>query len=869
MKGKPTGFWGKLQRKIDAGDVADWHPLTDHCVDVGACASVLLEQSTWRKRLARFAGLEDLDEVTCSRLAVFATLHDLGKFNIGFQAKGRPELGTTAGHVKEAVAAICSNKLGSLAELAPWGDGSFGLLVSAVCHHGRPYPAGRTGSFETILWNPKLDLDPVVGVADLIKRSRVWFPNAFADDRIQLPCTPEFEHAFAGLVMLADWIGSDDSIFPYSAEGDDDRLSLSLKSARDFVHESWLAITKPRRSERSEEDAFSRIVPGFNPRPVQEGILGLPIGEGPSVTVIESETGSGKTEAALAHFIRLFSKGVVDGMYFALPTRTAATEIHARIRVAIDAAFENGPPVVQAVPGYLKVDDLTGQKLPGFRVLWPDDEKQRHRHRMWAGESPKRYIAGCIVVGTIDQVLLSALRVGHAHLRATTLLRQLLVIDEVHASDAYMTTVLQEVLARHSAAGGHALLMSATLGAESRARLLTAGRPTVLPNLREACIAPYPLISHSFTSEERIAVRHSDSRRLVGLSIRPWLSDIDSVAQECLHAARGGAKVLLIKNTVADCIRTQNRLEIAAVQSSCTELLFSCHSNYAPHHSRFSRQDRLALDASLLRSFGKERRAGGLVVAATQTVQQSLDIDADFLVTDICPMDVLLQRLGRLHRHRRERPTGFENPRCLVVVPSNRDLSVLINDQGKPRHHHGLGSVYDDLRILEATWRQLERLEELHLPEMARQLVEGSLHTESLAAICRELGARWSSHADYMLGTIRGESRQADLNLVDWASPYSETAFPDGERIGTRLGEDDRRLRFKPEIATPFGNRASELVIPGRWSDGAGDSEEYASQVINDGKHTRFCFGDRAFVYDRLGLRPHEDEIAEGLVNDN
>ncbi|MDB4914145.1 MAG: CRISPR-associated helicase/endonuclease Cas3, partial [Gemmatimonadetes bacterium] len=190
----------------------------------------------------------------------------------------------------------------------------------------------------------------------------------------------------------------------------------------------------------------------------------LPRDEESSITILESETGSGKTEAALARFVTLFSAGKVDGLYFALPTRTAATQMHKRVFDATAMAFTEPPPVILAVPGYLRVDDTEGRRheLARFDVLWPDAE--RFRYRGWAAEGPKRYLAGCIVVGTVDQVLLSSLRVGHAHMRATSLMRMLLVVDEVHASDAYMTRILEDVLARHRRAGGHALLLSATLG---------------------------------------------------------------------------------------------------------------------------------------------------------------------------------------------------------------------------------------------------------------------------------------------------------------------------------------------------------------------------------------------------------------------
>ena len=139
----------------------------------------------------------------------------------------------------------------------------------------------------------------------------------------------------------------------------------------------------------------------------------------------------------------------------------------ARVVDAARRAFTPGqaPPVVLAVPGYLQVDSMKGHRLSRFEVLWDDDDPQHAHERAWTAENSKRYLAGAIVVGTVDQVLISALQVKHANLRAAGLARQLLVVDEVHASDAYMTALLRLVLDFHRQAGGHAFLMSATLGA--------------------------------------------------------------------------------------------------------------------------------------------------------------------------------------------------------------------------------------------------------------------------------------------------------------------------------------------------------------------------------------------------------------------
>jgi len=434
--------------------------------------------------------------------------------------------------------------------------------------------------------------------------------------------------------------------------------------------------------------------------------------------------------------------------------------------------------------GYLSVDDHTGSVLAPFEVLWNDDDADRYRYRGWAAERPKRYLAGAVAVGTIDQVLLSALMVGHAHMRATALLRHLLVIDEVHASDAYMTRTTESVLAHHVAAGGHALLMSATLGAAAKNRLsrLTGERP-VIPPLGDAIRAPYPAIVHREPDQKELRVAlPTPDRPSASASTCCQRSIVPAaIAGKALHAATNGARVLVIRNTVRDCVATQQAVEDLATESCSGALLFRCATIPAPHHARYARSDRQLLDAAVEASFGKDSPPTGCVAVATQTVQQSLDLDADLMVTDLCPSDVLLQRIGRLFRHTRKRPAGFEEARVIVLVPSERDLEWLIGRDGTAHGDHGFGTVYDDLRVLEATWRQLEKTSVIEVPAMCRRLVEMATHPEALARIVHDLGGAWNLHARKQEAIRLSHGRLADLGLIDRGVPFDQVRFPSGE----------------------------------------------------------------------------------------
>lgn len=889
MKGRPTTFWGKLEQ--DAADVVTgWHPLLAHCADVAACAEALLERTLLRRRLAALAGRDDLDAVDVARLSVLAALHDIGKFNLGFQRKGDAEPRDTAGHVTE-VLALCGSGyqeekqlMASLpvAELDTWcvGGGAFELLVAAVGHHGRPVRCGASAPNKS-LWRVERSLDPFAGIASLAASARAWFPAAFASSRGGLPDAPAFQHGFAGLVMLADWLGSDRHFFSF-ADDLGDRRPFARDKALEAVRAIGLDAHAARTSLGEGLPGFDRIS-AFAPHEAQAKTMELGRPREGGLTILESETGSGKTEAALGRYIQLFHAGLVDGMVFALPTRTAATQLHGRIHEAIRRAFPDDasrPPVVLAVPGYLQVDDMRGQRLPGFEVLWNDDQKERARHRGWASEQPKRYLAGSVVVGTIDQVLLSSLRVGHAHLRATALLRHLLVVDEVHASDAYMNRILEEVLGFHLMAGGHAFLMSATLGSHVRRRLECAALGVRLGSgveetLAAACATPYPAVHHAArgASPTMVAVRTPGLAKTVQVALEPLADAPRAVASRALADARAGARVLVLRNTVTDAVATQCALEELATPADAP-LLFRVGDVVTLHTARFAKDDRELLDQAIEDRFGKRANAhGGVIAVATQTVQQSLDLDADILFTDLAPMDVLLQRFGRVHRHPARdpvRPQGFKDARAVVMI-ADEPLVASLCESGEARGKHGVGTVYPDLLILEATRRRLADNGKLVIPEHNRELVEVTTHPEPLEQLAQSLGEAWQKHWRKVFGKHFAALGLAKLNIVNRCEHFGTYDFKNTdleERISARLGESDRRAVFAEPPCGPFGAKVRELTLPG-WltRDAPADPALVPTEIRvtqgPPGAALHFAFGPLSFLYDRLGLRRDDTATAD------
>src|SRR5258706_9083977 len=274
-------------------------------------------------------------------------------------------------------------------------------------------------------------------------------------------------------------MGSDTRFHPVL--GDEDRP----KAARDLLDgtrwSGWHSGAQPEA-----------LLGSYKPRSAQVSMLSLPVSE--RLAIIEAHTGSGKTVASLIWADRLVAAGLVDGMYFAVPTRSAATELHARISKLMGQVHPLiVGRIVRAVPGMIDTDHASN--------IWDEPTLPT-----WALGSARRVMAAPIAVGTIDQAMLSQMRTKHSWLRAWCLARQLLVIDEVHASDPYMSEIITHLVNEHLALGGYALLMSATLGEALRAKL---ERPSTRRSCRSYCKA-LPSGLHSSNQNRRSLTDRTD-----------------------------------------------------------------------------------------------------------------------------------------------------------------------------------------------------------------------------------------------------------------------------------------------------------------------------------------------------------------------
>src|SRR4051812_27230155 len=233
-------LWAKLGRDA-TGAIVRWHSLVDHSADVAAVVEALLVLPTLRQRLARAANVCDLDEVTNARLAALSFLHDIGKANRGFRARVDPHA-PPIGHIDqvawifhgdERLAGPIRDRLSAvlgLERIEPWfTEAAWPLFDSLFAHHGRPWRTDRLPDGESAkLWNATERGDPIADLQPMAEALDRWFSPAFADGP-PLPSAPAFQHAFAGLLMLADWLGSDEGFFPYACGACPDRMGLARR----------------------------------------------------------------------------------------------------------------------------------------------------------------------------------------------------------------------------------------------------------------------------------------------------------------------------------------------------------------------------------------------------------------------------------------------------------------------------------------------------------------------------------------------------------------------------------------------------------------------------------------------------------------
>ncbi len=788
------GYWGKAEKSS-----GDHHVLAFHCLDAAAVAAVILE---WERRLAsQLARLLGLSLEAVASLAAFLVgLHDAGKFSLRFQSllpdllvrlqPDRQPSALTSRHQDLGMAAWRFILLPAWLEEGWLGlpdkgherDMLEALFPAVAGHHGRPLDSFPEQDRLAKRAFPPRDRESLLAYArDLArvvdpggKALAVW-SNPPARDRVS-----SASWLLAGLCVLADWLASDPEYFAFDNQPKplEERWPVSLEMARRAVAASGVAGAKPASFR-----GFSSLFGDRRPHPMQALAEEVNIASGPQLFILEDTSGSGKTEAALTLAARLMGSRHGNGLYLALPTMATADAMYGRLGKVYRRLFtgEGRPSLVLAHSKRHLVDEFCRSveiAAPSTRPL--AEKEDTAVCAAWLAQSNKRALLAQVGVGTLDQALTAVMPVRHQSLKLLGLCRGILIADEVHAYDPYMTQILEGLLRFQAALGGSAILLSATLPLDLRIRLVQAFREGLHVNGgEEPRSMAYPLLTHVHArGMEEVSVPPSGGQvREICVEL---VHDPGRLAERLCQAARGGACVCWVRNTVDDALEAYRTLAAELGQQRVT--LF---------HARLAMVDRLAVEAEVLSCFGPgstpERRAGRVLVA-TQVVEQSLDLDFDLMASDLAPMDLVIQRLGRLQRHHRpERP--LHEARLLLLSPSpedepTRDWYARFFPRGRwVYRHHGR---------LWLTCRVLARKARLRLPEQSRELIEAVFAPASQAAIPTEL----REVEEEQMGDDLARRAIAQGWLLQPRAAYGKQYLLWDEDVATRLDADTVTLRL-------------------------------------------------------------------------
>ncbi len=801
-----ANYWGKA-RPVD-GNGPRFHPNAYHGLDVAAAADALLSiRPQWLTTLARMAGLA---EDVVRRWLLFAlALHDLGKFTCAFQCKvpdywyrkgmlpGGPK--TDLGHgsagyslwqngckrARSAPHPFTSLFSTANPRVAASTARMFGIWFAAVCgHHGKPV---ETSDLNDRICDAALDdaRDFVLACAQLFSPAPT---GNFAIPREYDVQTSSW--LIAGIAMLADWIGSNQEWFDYH----EPTLTLPQywdeagRRAKNALNKSGLTAALPAQVY-TLSDALPEIAEP-EASPLQAWALrDAPI-RGQSLIVIEDLTGAGKTEAALILAHRLMHAGAAEGLYWALPTMATADALYGRLAKSYARLFAN-PEETSLVLAHSsrEFNEIFRKSIKLTTVnepIYPGECDDRDEAipgtaacARWIADDRRKTFLADVGVGTIDQALLGILPSKHQAMRLASLSRRVLVIDEIHSFDPYQNSLVERLLEFHAALGGSAILISATLAHATRQKLAKAfsqGTGWEIPLLTASSFPLATLLSEARKSVEEPLDSSRGTRRDLPVE---RLENEEAAYKVLEDAARDGRAAVWIRNTVQDAIEAHKDLKERLPDYDVG--LF---------HARFALGDRLRIQEGVLANFGKksEGRQRKRILVATQVVEQSIDADWDVMITDLAPIDLLIQRAGRLHRH--ERSDKRPSPILQILSPEpSEDADANWYAKTFPRAQW----VYADHGQLWLTIKALTQAGGLNLQSASpRDLIEFVFGGNSPIPKGLE---KVSGKADGEALSQRAVGRMNGLKL-DKGYVHQAGSWDSDDRTPTRLGEPSRTLRL-------------------------------------------------------------------------
>ena len=697
-------LWAKAER--NSGEI---HRLIYHLIDVAQAALALWNLALTPSQRQQFAVWLGLAEKDAGLWLAFVTgLHDLGKASPAFQHKYAPILpalqaaglnfpvqytnsATPHGTISAwALESLLREELGlnkfSAKKLARVVGGHHGIWPTAFSLGPTQLTPQDTGD-ET--WNQARR-------ALFTDLQSVFLPFSGA----ALPTDQQQENAlltlFSGFVSVADWIGSMQEYFPFEEEQVE--LSEYTRRSAEQAQHALRSLGWVGWQASGTIQSFHQLFP-FQANALQAAFVEqveplIP----PALVILEAPTGIGKTEAALYLADRWMQMGRQRGLYIAMPTQATSNQMFGRVK-----DFLSGRYPQELLNLHLAHGQAAWQEQAREIELAEIGEEEGGRVAAMGWFLPrKRTLLAPFGVGTVDQALMSVLQTKHFFVRLFGLGHKTIIFDEVHAYDTYMSTLFQRLLAWLRQIGASVILLSATLPEKTRRELAQA-----YSGAGELPGAAYPRLTWVNEGQaQSIPLPPPPERRLALKWTEP---EPEQIVERLRQELTEGGCAAVICNRVK---RAQDIFE--ALQAA--DLAPEPEKNLLLFHSRFPSAWRAEIEKDVLERFGKNgQRPHKAILVATQVIEQSLDLDFDLLISDPAPVDLLIQRAGRLHRHAgRQRPATLQEPCVWIARPPVKN--------GLP--DFGLDTYVYDEYVLLASHLALQGRDEISLPAESNALIE-------------------------------------------------------------------------------------------------------------------------------------------------
>ena len=670
-------LWAKRDRSSGA-----WHPLAYHLLDVAAVASRMWDSALGPAQKAWLQEVLQLEaEPARQMLALLAGLHDIGKAAPDFQQKAADRYGALRQAGLHERSFDTHHSILSAAILKSWfvrkglRHRQASQLAAAIGgHHGKWIATGEAhyAHVGRERWR-KLQaelcrlLERVIGATAIKVPSHTEDFNGFAT-------------FVAGIVSVSDWIGSNPRYFPFETPQINlpDYFVRSLEQATVALDE----IGWPGWSPDGRQPAFESVLP-FAPNPMQAAVMAQlrKLREKPRLVLIEYPPGRGKTEAALYAGDHLANRFGLSGMYIGMPTQAISDHMYRRLSGFLDARY----PEDNIRPRLIHSRADNGRA--------PED---------WFKNRVRQLLAP-FSVGTIDQAMSSVIPAKHHYVRLFGLSHKVIIGDEIHSYDTYMNAIIDCSLAWFRSLESPMILLSATLSRQRRSEILNAvGALTDdIPYARYPCMT---VVGH----DRSVQAHELPLPETQSVRIAPLPDDLASLYHEIEPRYRQGGCIAIVCNTVDESIATARYLrEAEGIEAGEVWLL----------HARSLPVWRKEDEDKVLEAFGKGGdRPRRVILVATQIIEQSLDLDFDLIASGMAPIDVLIQRVGRLHRQPGiARPSHLAQPTLLLRLPERKGA-------GMPSF--GVDEAVYQAYLLQKTWLRLRDMNLLRIPDDIEELME-------------------------------------------------------------------------------------------------------------------------------------------------